>query len=62
MMMNILATNEILVEVEDEGDTFMIWRHLKNIHETQDKGREFLLNNMLSSIKMEEHDSLRIIC
>jgi hypothetical protein len=59
MLIKLLVTNEMLLEVQDDNDAFvMLWWNLLKMHETSDNSRVFLLRNILFSIKMEELVSL----
>jgi hypothetical protein len=59
MLIKLSVTNEMLPEVQDGNDAFVMWGNLWKMHETSNKGRVFFLKNMLFSIKMEEFDSLQ---
>lgn len=59
MLLKLSVTNEMLPEVQTETSSATIWKHLKEMHETSDKGRAFFLKNMLFSMVMEEHASLQ---
>jgi hypothetical protein len=49
----------MLPEVQTGKTSATIWKHLKDLHETSDKGRAFFLKNMLFSITMSEGASLQ---
>jgi hypothetical protein len=38
---------------QDGNDAFVMWKNLRNMHETSNKGRVFFFENMLFSIKMD---------
>ena len=54
MMLKLFVTDEMLSEVRTRKTSTEIWKHLKELHETLDKGEDFFLKNMLFSIKMDE--------
>jgi hypothetical protein len=58
MLIKLSMTNEMLTEVQTGKTSSTIWTHLKDLHETSNKGRAFFLKNMLFSMMMDEHASL----
>jgi hypothetical protein len=59
MLIKLSVTDEMLTEVQTGKTSSTIWTHLKDLHETSDKGRAFFLKNMLFSMMMDEHASLQ---
>jgi hypothetical protein len=57
MLIKLSMMNEMLPQVQNGNDTFVMWGNLQDTHETLDKSRAFFLKNMLFSIKMDEFDS-----
>jgi hypothetical protein len=58
MLIKLSVTDEMLTEVQRGKTSSTIWTHLKNLHETSDKGRAFFLKNMFSMM-MDKHASLK---
>lgn len=52
MLLKLSMIDEMLHEVQIEKTSTAIWKHLKNLHETSDKGPTFFLKNMMFSITM----------
>jgi hypothetical protein len=48
----------MLLEVQTGKTYIEIWKHLKKLYETSDKGRALFLKNMLFFIMMDESTSL----
>lgn len=48
------VTDEMLPEVQTKNTFDAIWKDLKYLHETLDKGQSFFLKNMLFSITISE--------
>ena len=57
MLLKLSMIDEMLLEVQTGKDFAAIWKHLKDLHETSDKGFAFM-KNMLFSIMMSEGASL----
>jgi len=58
MLLKLCVTTKMLPGVQSRISSTAILKHLKEMHETPDKGRAFFLTNMLFSMVMEEHTSL----
>lgn len=59
MLIKLSVTNEMLPKLQIEGDAATIWKRLKDLHDTSNKGRTFFHKNLLFSHKMDENGSLQ---
>lgn len=59
MLLKLSIADEMLPEIPSGKSAREIWKHLKDLHETSNKGRAFFLKNMLFSIMMDDQVSLQ---
>jgi hypothetical protein len=59
MLIKSLVIDEMLPKVQKGTTSLVIWKHLKDLHETSDKGRAFFPKSMIFSMMMNEHASLQ---
>jgi hypothetical protein len=59
MLLKFSMIDEMLPKIRLGMASTKIWKHLKELHETSEKGKAFFLNNMLFSITMDESASLQ---
>ena len=59
MLLKLSVIDDQLPQIPSGKTTAEIWQHLKELHETSDKSRDFFLKNQLLSIMMDEHMSLQ---